>query len=82
MVDDPEEELIGVDGGFVDQGSKKYLKNERHSFKNDPSELNEIIRQFRLLKTKRSGIALREACSILVRSISKLSTMTAYTLTL
>ena len=46
VVDDPEKELIGVDGDFVDQGSKKYLKNERHSFKDDPSELNEIIRQF------------------------------------
>ena len=46
VIDDPEEELIGVDGDFVDQGSKKYLKNERHSFKDDPSELNEIIRQF------------------------------------
>jgi len=46
VVEDPEKELIGVDGDFVDQGSKKYLKNERHSFRNDPSELNEIIRQF------------------------------------
>jgi len=46
VVDDPEKEIIGVDGEVVDQGSRKYLKNERHSFKDDPSELNEIIRQF------------------------------------
>ena len=46
VVDDPEEELIGVDGEIVDQGSRKYLKNERQSFKDDPSELNEIVRQF------------------------------------
>jgi hypothetical protein len=46
VVDDPEKEIIGVDGEVVDQGSRKYLKNERQSFKDDPSELNEIIRQF------------------------------------
>jgi hypothetical protein len=46
IVDDPEGEVIGVDGEVVDQGSRKYLKNERQSFKDDPSELNEIIRQF------------------------------------
>ena len=46
VVDDPEKEVEGVDGEPVDQGSRVYLKNERHSFKDDPSELNEIIRQF------------------------------------
>ena len=46
VVDDPEKEIEGVDGDPVDQGSRVYLKNERHSFKDDPSELNEIIRQF------------------------------------
>ena len=46
VIEDPGEELMGVDGEMVDQGSRKYLKNERHSFKDDPSELNEIIRQF------------------------------------
>jgi len=46
VVDDPEKEIEGVDGLPVDQGSRKYLKNERHSFRDDPSELNEIIRQF------------------------------------
>ena len=46
VVEEPKKELIGVDGDFIDQGSKVYLKNERKSFKDDPSELNEIIRQF------------------------------------
>jgi hypothetical protein len=46
VVDDPEKEIEGVDGEPVDQGSRAYLKNERQSFKDDPSELNEIIRQF------------------------------------
>jgi len=46
IVENPEKEVIGIDGEMVDQGSRKYLKNERHSFKDDPSELNEIIRQF------------------------------------
>jgi hypothetical protein len=39
-------DIIGIDGEVIDQGSKSYLKNERESFKDDPSELNEIIRQF------------------------------------
>jgi hypothetical protein len=46
VVDNPKREIEGVDGEPVDQGSRAYLKNERHSFKDDPSELNEIIRQF------------------------------------
>ncbi len=46
VVDEPEVSLDGVDGLPIDQGSKAYLKNERKSFKDDPSELNEIIRQF------------------------------------
>ena len=46
IVDNPENPVEGIDGEMVDQGSRKYLKNERHSFRNDPSELNEIIRQF------------------------------------
>jgi len=52
VVDDPSQsvhihgDVIGIDGEAIDQGSKTYLKNERHSFKDDPSELNEIIRQF------------------------------------
>ena len=39
-------DIIGIDGEVIDQGSRSYLKNERESFKDDPSELNEIIRQF------------------------------------
>lgn len=52
VIDDPSEsvhihgDVIGIDGLVIDMGSRKYLKNERHSFKDDPSELNEIIRQF------------------------------------
>jgi len=48
IVDDPSENvhIHGIDGEIIDQGSRTYLKNERSSFKNDPSELNEIIRQF------------------------------------
>tara|TARA_R110002020_G_scaffold70277_3_gene182479 strand:+ start:28 stop:1809 length:1782 start_codon:yes stop_codon:yes gene_type:complete len=48
VVDDPDQsvQIHGIDGDVIDIGSRKYLKNERQSFKNDPSELNEIIRQF------------------------------------
>jgi len=48
VIDDPSQNvhIHGIDGEVIDQGSKTYLKNERSSFKNDPSELNEIIRQF------------------------------------
>ena len=48
VIDDPSQSvhIQGIDGEIIDQGSKTYLKNERSSFKNDPSELNEIIRQF------------------------------------
>lgn len=52
VIEDPSEsvhihgEIIGIDGFPIDQGSKTYLKNERRSFKDNPSELNEITRQF------------------------------------
>ena len=46
VVEDPEKEVEGIDGDFIEIGSKTYLKNERKSFKDDPSELNEITRQF------------------------------------
>jgi hypothetical protein len=48
IIEDPSQgiHIHGIDGDIVDQGSKTYLKNERKSFKDDPSELNEIIRQF------------------------------------
>ena len=48
VVDDPSAPIEGVDGEPIDQGSKSFLKNERDSLKHDPSELNEIIRQFPL----------------------------------
>lgn len=48
VVDDPDDPIEGIDGESIDQGSKTYLKNERDSLKHDPSELNEIIRQFPL----------------------------------
>ena len=38
--------MSGIDGDIINQGSKQYLKNERESLKNDPSELNEVVRQF------------------------------------
>ncbi len=46
IVNDPEDPIVGIDGDEIDQGSRRYLKNERESFKEDPSELNEIVRQF------------------------------------
>jgi hypothetical protein len=48
VVDDPPENvhIYGIDGEIIDQGSKSYLKNERKSFKDNPSELNEVTRQF------------------------------------
>ena len=36
----------GIDGEDIFSGSKSYLKNERRSFKDNPSELNEVTRQF------------------------------------
>ena len=38
--------MEGIDGDFITVGSKTYLKNERRSFKDNPSELNEVTRQF------------------------------------
>ena len=46
VVEDPEKEVEGIDGAFITIGSKTYLKNERRSFKDNPSELNEVTRQF------------------------------------
>jgi|TARA_R110000822_G_scaffold68563_5_gene166755 hypothetical protein len=43
---DPEKEIEGIDGEPITEGSKTYLKNDRKSFKDDPSELNEVVRQF------------------------------------
>ena len=46
IVDDPVEPVDGLDGDSIVIGAKTFLKNERESLKNDPSELNEITRQF------------------------------------
>lgn len=46
VVDDPESPIEGIDGEMIDMGAKTYMKNERDSLKSDPSELNEVIRQF------------------------------------
>ena len=46
VTDDPEGTVRGIDDEDIDVGSKTYLKNERESLKNDPSELNEVVRQF------------------------------------
>ena len=46
--EDPEKgiKVNGLDGDVIEIGSKTYLKNERKSFKDNPSELNEVTRQF------------------------------------
>ena len=46
VIDNPESPVEGIDGENIIIGSKKYLKNERESLKHDPSELNEVTRQF------------------------------------
>ena len=46
VIEDPEQDIVGIDDEIITIGAKTYLKNERNSFKNDPSELNEVTRQF------------------------------------
>ena len=46
VIENPESPVEGIDGENIIIGSKVYLKNERESLKNDPSELNEVTRQF------------------------------------
>lgn len=46
IVNDPPSPVPGLDGEDVEQGAKTYLKNERDSMKDNPSELNEVTRQF------------------------------------
>ncbi len=46
VTETPDAPIEGVDGDDIIIGSKKYLKNEREALKHDPSELNEITRQF------------------------------------
>jgi len=46
VIETPESPVEGIDGEDITIGSKRYLKNERESLKHDPSELNEVTRQF------------------------------------
>jgi hypothetical protein len=46
VAEDPDGTVRGIDDEDIDIGAKTYLKNERDSLKNDPSELNEVVRQF------------------------------------
>ena len=46
IVTDPESPIDGLDGLEVTQGARTYLKNERDAMKHNPSELNEVTRQF------------------------------------
>ena len=46
VVNDPSKVIDGLDGEDIIFGAKTYLKNERESLKHDPSELNEVTRQF------------------------------------
>ena len=46
VIDDPDSPIPGLDGEDITIGAKTYLKNERNGLKHDPSELNEVTRQF------------------------------------
>ena len=46
IITDPDTPVDGLDGVDVSQGARTYLKNEREALKHNPSELNEITRQF------------------------------------
>jgi hypothetical protein len=46
VIENPEKEIMGIDGDKITMGAKVFLKNERESLKHDPRELNEVIRQF------------------------------------
>ena len=46
VTEDPDSAVLGIDDEDIEVGAKTYLKNERDSLKNDPSELNEVVRQF------------------------------------
>jgi hypothetical protein len=46
VVDNPEGDVLGIDGEYIHMGAKTYLKNERDSLKQNASELNEVVRQF------------------------------------
>tara|TARA_Y100000114_G_scaffold157154_1_gene187508 strand:- start:6170 stop:8269 length:2100 start_codon:yes stop_codon:yes gene_type:complete len=46
VIEDPDSDVCGIDDDPVNIGAKTYLKNERRALKDDPSELNEVVRQF------------------------------------
>ncbi len=46
IIETPESSVDGIDGDSIYMGAKQFLKNERDSLKGDPSELNEVTRQF------------------------------------
>ena len=46
VINDPSKVIEGLDGEDIIFGAKTYLKNERESLRSDPSELNEVTRQF------------------------------------
>jgi len=46
IIEDPDRPVDGLDGDSIVQGAKTFLKNERDSMKDNPSELNETTRQF------------------------------------
>ena len=63
VIEDPEQEVEGIDGDFITVGSKTYLKNERRSFKDNPSELNEVTRQFPFTEDEAFRDSIEGACS-------------------
>jgi len=46
ILEDPDEPIQGLDGGWVHQSVITYWKNEVESLKSDPDALNEFYRQF------------------------------------
>jgi len=46
VFNNPEKEVMGVDGEYIYQGAIEYFENEVESKKSDPDALNEFYRQF------------------------------------
>ncbi len=46
IAEDPESPIEGIDGDMIDIGARTFLMNERDALKDNPQQLNEIIRQF------------------------------------
>ena len=63
VIEDPSDDVPGIDGDIINQGSKQYLKNERDSLKDDPQSLTRLLGSSRLLRMRRSGTASTAACS-------------------